>query len=223
VPRRQRNRPELAIVDLTHVVSSGMQVFPGDPEVEISGALSISADGAQVARLHLGSHSGTHFDAPCHSIEGGRTTSEVGLEELTGEALVLHLPRLEPDAEISWHHLAGQVTGTVPGIVLLATGWDRLFGTGEYLLHPVLSLAAAEELWSRGMRVLAVDTLNPDRTLQPGQEFSLPVHELVLGSDGLIVENVRGAAALPSRCRVGFFPLHLASADGAPVRAVAWV
>ncbi|MBF4992651.1 cyclase family protein [Arthrobacter gandavensis] len=211
------------MVDLTHVVASGMQVFPGDPDVEITGALSLSADGAQVARLNLGSHTGTHFDAPCHSIEGGRSTSEVGLEELTGEALVLHLPRLEPDAEISWHHLNGQVPETVPRIVLLATGWDSRFGTGEYLKHPVLSPAAAEELWNRGMRVLAVDTLNPDRTLQPGQEFSLPVHELVLGSDGLIVENVRGAAALPSRCRVGFFPLNLASTDGAPVRAVAWV
>ncbi len=200
-----------------------MQVFPGDPEVEITAALSISADGAQVARLQLGSHTGTHLDAPCHSIEGGRSTSEVRLEELTGEALVLHLPRLEADAEIVWDHLAEQVPKEVPRIVLLATGWDRCFGTGEYLSHPVLSPSAAEELWSRGMRVLAVDTLNPDRTLQPGQEFRLPVHELLLGSDGLIVENVRGASDLPSRCRVGFFPLNLASADGAPVRAVAWV
>ena len=213
----------MAIVDLTHVVSSGMQVFPGDPEVDIASALTISADGAQVARLSLGSHTGTHFDAPSHSIESGRSTSEVSLEELTGEALVLHLPRLDADQEISPDHLAGQLPDKIPGIVLLATGWDRHFGTAHYLNHPVMSPDAAQELWSRGMRVLAVDTLNPDRTLQPGQDFRLPVHELVLGSDGLIVENIRGAAALPSRCRVGFFPLSLASADGAPVRAVAWI
>ncbi|MFT4470624.1 cyclase family protein [Arthrobacter sulfonylureivorans] len=213
----------MKLVDLTHPLSSGMQVFPGDPEVAIGGALTIAENGVDVSALHLGSHSGTHLDAPCHSIEGGRTTSDVPLDELVGEALVLQVPDLDAGDEIRWHHVASQVQGNVPKIVLLATGWDRHFGTERYLDHPVLSHAAADELWARGMRVLAVDTLNPDRTLQPAESFSLPVHELVLGSDGLIVENVRHAAKLPARCTVGFFPLKLTATDGAPVRAVAWL
>lgn len=212
----------MRLIDLTHPVSSGMQVFPGDPQVEIDGALTIAQNGVEVSDLHLGSHTGTHFDAPCHSIEGGRTTSEVTLDELAGEALVLQVPDLATGEEIRWHQLASQVQGDVPRIVLLATGWDRHFGTELYLDHPVLSRAAADELWSRGMRVLAVDMLNPDRTLQPDGAFSFPVHERVLGSDGLIVENVRNATKLPARCRVGFFPLKLTATDGAPVRAVAW-
>ena len=44
---------------------------------------------------------------------------------------------------------------------------------------------------------------------------------VVLAGDGLIVENVRGVDELPTRVRVGFFPLRL-SGDGAPVRAVAF-
>jgi kynurenine formamidase len=47
------------------------------------------------------------------------------------------------------------------------------------------------------------------------------VHEIVLGADGLIVENVTNLEGLPERVRVGFFPLRLAG-DGAPVRAVAF-
>jgi kynurenine formamidase len=211
------------LVDLTHPLSSGMQVFPGDPYVSIEGALTIAQNGVEVSGLQMGSHTGTHFDAPCHSIEGGRTTSDVPLDELVGEALVLQVPDLAAGDEIRWHHVASQVQGNVPRIVLLATGWDRHFGTETYLDHPVLSRAVAEELWIKGMRVLAVDTLNPDRTLQPDSALSFPVHDLVLGSDGLIVENVRHAAKLPARCTVGFFPLKLTATDGAPVRAVAWL
>ncbi|WP_233121232.1 hypothetical protein [Tersicoccus sp. Bi-70] len=44
----------------------------------------------------------------------------------------------------------------------------------------------------------------------------------MLGADGLIVENLTGLTDLPARVRVGFFPVPLAGADAAPVRAVAW-
>ena len=46
------------------------------------------------------------------------------------------------------------------------------------------------------------------------------MHEVVLGGDGLIVENVCGLEDCRAR-RVGFFPLRL-EGDGAPVRAVAF-
>lgn len=214
----------MRLVDLTHPISTGMQVFPGDPEVRLHSALAMESDGVAVTGVQFGSHTGTHLDAPSHTVPGGRTLSEIGLEELTGETLVLHLPGLVADERIGWERLATLVPDTVPAIVLLATGWDRHFGSDLYLRHPVLCPQAAGELWRRGMRVLALDTLNPDPTLPSGQEpAAFAVHELVLGGDGLIIENVRGAQRLPDRCRTGFFPLRLEYADGAPVRAVAWI
>jgi len=213
----------MRLVDLTHPISTGMQVFPGDPEVQLRPALTLEPDGVAVTSIRFGSHTGTHLDAPSHTVPGGRTLSEIGLEELMGDTLVLHLPALSAKQRVDWELIATQVPGQVPGIVLLATGWDRHFGTETYLEHPALCPRAAGELWRRGMRVLAVDTLNPDFTRPPGSEAGFPVHELVLGGDGLIVENVRGTQRLPARCRTGFFPLNLERADGAPVRAVAWV
>ena len=81
----------------------------------------------------------------------------------------------------------------------------------------MLDPAAARVLIDRGVHVLAVDTMSPDPT--GGEEF--PVHEVVLGSDHLIVENLCGVGPLPDRVRVGFFPLKILG-DGAPVRAVAF-
>lgn len=208
-------------VDLTHPITSGMQVFPGDPQVTLAPSLTVSENGVAVMAVHLGSHSGTHIDAPSHSIEGGRTISDVSLEELAGAAAIVQVTGLAPGEEINFSRLADQVGEVVPPVVILATGWDRLFGTEAYLNHPYLAPGAAAELSSRGMRVLGVDTFSPDPTLQEEDSFQLPVHDLILGSNGLIVENLRGVTELPARCWMGIFPLPLQDADGAPVRAVA--
>ncbi len=207
--------------ELSHRIASGMQVYPGDPGVEIGAALELARDGVDVAQLHLGSHTGTHLDAPSHTVPGGRTTGGIGLDELVGEALVVHLEGLAPRQRYGLAELAsalgGEVPQQVPAIVVVDTGWASRFGTDAALEHPALDPDAAAELLRRGMRVLAVDTLSPDPTGGDG----FPVHDVVLGGDALIVENLTGLDGLPERVRVGFFPLPI-DADGAPVRAVAF-
>ena len=79
----------MPLVDLSHPLTTGMPVYPGDPEVTFAPALTVAADGVAVERLDLGSHSGTHLDAPAHSIPGGRTVDRIPLELLWGPARVL--------------------------------------------------------------------------------------------------------------------------------------
>jgi kynurenine formamidase len=206
--------------ELSHRISDGMQVYPGDPGVSVESALTVNEDGVDVSLLHLGSHTGTHLDAPSHTVTGGRTTGSITLDELVGDALLVHLPALSPHASYGLAEITaalGELPPAVPAIVIMDTGWAQHFGTDEALAHPALAPDAATELMRRGMRLLAVDTLSPDPTGEGSTDF--PVHEVLLGSDGLIVENITGLVGLPQRLRVGFFPLAI-DADGAPVRAV---
>ncbi|MCR8671671.1 cyclase family protein [Agrococcus sp. HG114] len=210
------------LVDLSHPVADGMPVYPGDPAVRIRPALTVAADGVEVAAISMGSHTGTHVDAPAHTVAGGRTMADVALDELVGEALVVRLPGLADREVYGLGRLeAAGLPERLPPIVVLDTGWAAHFGSERGLAHPALARDAAVELVRRGMRVLAVDTLSPDPT-GAGADASFPVHEVVLGTDGLIVENVRGIELVPDRVRIGFFPLRLAG-DGAPVRAVAFL
>lgn len=208
--------------DLSHPIRDGMMVYPGDPGVAIGPALSIDLHGVAVARIEMGSHTGTHVDAPAHTVRGGRTMAQVSLDELVGEAIVLRVPDAAAGESYGWGDFVidGGLPETLPPIVIVDTGWARWFGDERALWHPFLHADAAGELVHRGMRVLAVDTLSPDRTDAPDGAF--PVHEVVLGGDGLIIENVCGLEGLPSRIRVGFFPLQLGD-DGAPVRGVAFL
>ncbi|MGV8912548.1 MAG: cyclase family protein [Rhodoglobus sp.] len=206
--------------ELSHPIITGMQVYPGDPAVSIESALAVAEDGVDVSLLHLGSHTGTHLDAPSHTVAGGRTTGSIAIDELVGDALVVHLSALAAHATYGLDEITaalGELPPAVPDIVIMNTGWATHFGTDEALNHPALAAEAATELMRRGMRLLAVDTLSPDPTGEGSTEF--PVHEVVLGGDALIVENITGLDGLPQRLRVGFFPLAI-DADGAPVRAV---
>lgn len=207
--------------DLSHPIHDGMMVYPGDPAVAIRPALALSHDGVAVAHLDLGSHTGTHVDAPAHTVPGGRTMADVALDELLADALLIRVRGVGDGERYGWDALTadGALPETLPAIIVIDTGWAQWFGTDRGLRHPSLDPSAARELMTRGMRVLAVDTLSPDPT---GSDGGFPVHDVVLGGDGLIVENLCGLDGLPARVRVGFFPLRLAG-DGAPVRAVAFV
>ena len=207
-----------------------MQVFPGDPSVELRSAATVAADGFAVAHLHLGSHSGTHLDAPLHTVQDGAAVDAMPLAALMGPARIVSLPEPAADAVLRWEDVSGQLAGLLPGtIVLFCTGWSRYFNTHTYLRHPTFGADVAERLVAAGVRLVGVDTLNPDPTPGPADHgqaqggTSLPFHDVFLGSGGGIVENLTNLAAVPwPDPWFSALPLRLEGLDGSPVRAVAF-
>ncbi|MFC8450295.1 cyclase family protein [Kitasatospora sp. NPDC057223] len=157
------------LIDLTHPVTTGMPVYPGDPEVELRPALTTATAGVNVLALHLGSQSGTHVDAPYHVDVTWPTLDGLPLALFTGPAVVADLRGLEPRTAVTPGLLADALGRLTPGaVLLLATGWPRHWGTDRYLAHPYLTPAAAEALVAAGVRTLGVDALSIDRTPDPG-------------------------------------------------------
>src|SRR5438874_615661 len=78
-----------AWTDLTLPMSAGMPVYPGDPPVEFQPHSSLDVDGFRVTELRLGTHAGTHLDAPAHFLADGSTVDVLPLAELVGPARVV--------------------------------------------------------------------------------------------------------------------------------------
>lgn len=213
------------IVDLSQPVSSGMQVFPGDPTVSSREVATNADHGFQVAELHLGTHTGTHVDAPLHTVDGGRAVDELDLATLCGPARIVHVPGAEPRSMIEFSTVAAQLEDLIPGtIVLFHTGWSKYFNTPAYLAHPHLDPNIATHLLAHGVSVIGVDTLNPDLTPEAENDgpLHLPVHQCILGAGGAIIENLNNLAAVTWSDPVfAALPLRLIGLDGSPVRAVA--
>lgn len=216
--------PTHRTVDLSHPVESGMPVYPGDPQVRTGPAATLAEHGFNVLHVQLGSHSGTHVDAPYHFLADGARIDQLPLELFLGPALVVDLRGRRPRTPVEWDDLAPYATRLVPGrLLVLHTGWDVHWGTTDYEAHPFLSGDAARRVVDAGVRTVAVDALSLDETVAGGEgPGGFAAHEAVLGAGGVIVENLRGLSGLRTDEPVlSVLPLRLAGADGAPVRAVA--
>lgn len=213
-------------VDLSHPVVTGMQVFPGDPGVFLRNAASVEEDGFQVAELHLGSHTGTHLDAPLHTVPGGAGVDRLPLETLMGPARIIPVAEPAEYGCIRWQDVAGGMHGLAPGtIVLFRTGWSSCFNTPRYLRHPFFEAEIAVRLLAAGVRTVGMDTLNPDPTPAPGSSgpVDLPFHDEFLGAGGAIIENLTNLDAVTwTDPWFSALPLRLSEVDGSPVRAAAF-
>jgi kynurenine formamidase len=207
-------------VDLSHRIETGMQTYPGDPDVDVREYATHADDGYRVAGIELGSHTGTHVDAPAHTEAGGKTLDAYPLDRFCADALRIDCrdlgdrdpipPERVPDADANADWL------------VFWTGWDDHWGTPRYLDHPYLTPAAAERCADRGFDV-ATDTLNPDPTptddAGPDEPNGFVAHHRLLGADRLVVENLANLGAVADRFELRAYPLALGG-DGSPVRAV---
>src|SRR2546430_17333843 len=83
------------IYDVTVPITNTMPVWPGDPPVQLSAKSHESRDKTHIVSLTsiaMGSHTGTHIDAPFHMIQGGKRLHEFPLDIMVGRATVVAVP-----------------------------------------------------------------------------------------------------------------------------------
>ena len=209
------------IIDLTHTISPETFVYPGTPAPAFSVTRSITRDGAQETLLQVGSHTGTHMDAPKHILRNGCGLDELPPSQFCGRAAVIDVSHMEPDTVITAEFLQTQ-NGYLRSadFALFYTGWEKKWDTPAFLedRFPYLDTAAAEYLVSCGLKGVGTDAISVD----PLDTKDFPAHRVLLGDSLVIVENLC-LKKLVGRKDIMFFalPLKFADADGAPVRAIA--
>ena len=148
------------IIDLSYPLGSSLQIYPGDPPFVCHPMCTVAADGYSMCALSLGSHTGTHLDAPAHFISGGATISDLPLDRFIGPALVLRFPDVQAREKITWERHLAQYSELLnehaqsSGIVLLHTGWARHWGTPAYFDSPFLAGEVAKRLVELDVRVV---------------------------------------------------------------------
>jgi kynurenine formamidase len=114
------------LVDLTHPITDGMAVYPGDPVPVIEPHDTILSAGYNTTRLSLSNHTGTHLDVPYHFLAEGARVDEVELERFYGDATLIDLG---PDRAIDVAALEPHAEAFQPGArVVYRTGWGSRFG-----------------------------------------------------------------------------------------------
>lgn len=202
----------MRIFDITRPVRPGMPVYPGDPEYTARPWLSVSrGDPVNVSVLTLGSHTGTHLDAPRHLQDAGPGVDALPLDALLGPALVVDLGRVPCiDAPLLRRTALLDLGGHAR--LLLRT---RALGP-ERLEHPSLTPDAGQLLVEAEVRLLGIEGFSVD----PPDAADLAVHRLLLGAGVIIAEGLDLSAVPAGEYELACLPLRLCEGDGAPARVV---
>jgi kynurenine formamidase len=204
----------MKVVDLTHPISAGSPVyFPWHPPTLLERTATYKDNRCEVRRLSIGTHTGTHIDAPSHVLEGRPALDEYDPGLWYIDAQVLDFTPRNPGEEISKEEVAQKLKTTGIGVVI-KTGWDVQFGTKDYYkTYPRLSNEAAEFLVEMHVPVVAADT-----------PYSLDVHYILLSHGIPLVTNVNRTAQLrEGMIKLIAAPLLISGSDGAPARVLAVV
>ena len=79
----------MRIIDISVRLDEKLEVYQGDPQFMLEPWYSICENGYMLSRISMGTHTGTHIDAPCHFIEEAKRVDEIPLDCFFGECEVI--------------------------------------------------------------------------------------------------------------------------------------
>ncbi len=204
----------MKVHDISVPNGPGQHVYPGDPEPKVDAVRRIAnGDVCNLSLLTMGSHTGTHVDAPYHFLADGPTLGEVPLDRMVGDALVLDL---RGRAAVDRAALAG---GAIKAgdIVLCLTDNSRRWEQPTFQRDfTYLTEDAATFLVAAGVRAIGMDYLSIEKF---GSQ-SFPVHHILLGAGVFVIEGLDLRGIAPGRYTLVCLPLKFPTLDGAPARAI---
>ena len=202
------------LLDVSVSLAAGIPAYPGNPDFELQPIKRIAEGGSSnVSRLVMGTHTGTHVDAPRHFFDDGAGVDVLPLDLLLGRTRVVEITRR---GGIGRDDLAA--AGLREDLrVLLKTSNSALWnGQGFHQEYTYLAEDGARYLVEQGVKVVGIDYLSVEQFKKAGA----PAHRALLSHSVVIIEGLNLAEAEPGMYEMYCLPLRVAGGDGAPARVV---
>ncbi len=213
------------IIDLSMNIEEGMQTFKvyWHPTVKIEILAQHQKENRETRKLILGTHTGTHIDAPRHFIPKGKTIDQIPLSQLIGTATLIDFSYLDEFYEISLEELEKKLKGKNVEKIVARFDWDLNLNTTKYYTHhPFFSEEACKWLVKKGCKLLGLDTPQPDNPKNGrGSKNDAPNHKILLGGGIVLVEYLINLRKIKrDNFHLIVAPIKIVNGDGAPARCI---
>jgi len=202
-------------IDISVSLHDAMVYWPGDPPISIRRVQDMEqGDTANLSMVSMGTHSGTHIDAPIHFIQQGTGVDKMPLDATIGRARVIEIRDSESikPGELLRHHIRRGER-----ILFKTRNSSYVWRSDEFVEDFVfISDEAASFLAERCVRIVGVDYLSVGSFKRGGSH----VHKILLGADIWIIEGLDLSRVSPGKYELICLPLKLKQGDGAPARAI---
>lgn len=204
-----------AFLDISVPLNDGMSVWEGDPDFERKFFITIATEGCNVSTLKLGTHTGTHIDAPLHYIENGKSIEQIDFEKLIGLCIVIDISdsQLDIDKLIPPSVIPDEFPPRIKKVLLKTSNSKN---PGQFNKNSIaLSLDAAKKLVEKNIDLIGIDGLSIEAYNGDGS-----VHRELLSNEIVILETIDLSKINPGVYNLTCLPLKIVGSDGSPVRAI---
>jgi arylformamidase len=207
--------------DLTQLIYPDMPTYPGEPQPEFQPFFKLGRDKVNLTRLIMGSHTGTHVDAPKHFISTGDSVNKIPLDKFMGEAVTFDMSTKSVGQGITNLDLDTYSKIVKAGdIILIYTGTSDRWNKDENIRQnfTYLEPSAAEWIVNHQIKCIGIDSFSVEKY---GFKDGL-THKMLLSNKISIIEglNLNVKQCLGKRMFLVCLPLFLKGIDGSPARVV---
>ena len=202
-------------IDVSVPLRSGMVHWPDNPPVQIERTLSIEhGDVANVSKISMGAHTGTHMDGPIHFVREGQGLDEMPLTATIGRARVIEI---RDPGSIKLDELRPHRLQRGERILFKTQNSARRWSSENFMEDFVyISQGAARYLADRGIQTVGVDYLSVGGFRKDGEE----THLALLEAGTWVIEGLELSEVEPGEYELICLPVKIERSDGAPARAI---
>lgn len=204
----------MKIHDISLLIEEGMLKYPSDPTIRFTPFKVQPGDSSNLTDLSLGTHTGTHFDAPRHFFRSGLTIDKLSLDKLVGWCRVIDLTSIGDN--ISKTHLRSAKIKKGERLLFKTSNGElykkKRFDTG----FVGLDSSAAELFVQKEVRLVGIDYFS----VEPYKTEGAPTHRALLKSGTAVIEGLDLREVKAGNYFLAALPLKLKGLDGAPGRVV---
>lgn len=203
----------MTIFDISWPISEKMTQYKNKKEVSIKATKEFVTDHVREHLVQLGTHSGTHIDAPAHFLQEGKTISGIALEKCIGKVFVVDCTNVVNS--IMRSDLQDQVPQGVTRLLLKTT--NSFLNEEAVFEKEFVSLdrSAAQWMVDQGIELVGIDYLGIEKA-----DPSHATHTLLLSQEIVIVEGLRLKEVEAGWYELLCLPLSIPEAEATPARAL---
>ena len=206
----------MKIHDITRPLHAALAPWPGDTAFDYRLTWRMDAGASvNVGAVTMGTHNGTHADAPYHFLPEGARIDALDPAIYVGPAMLVDVSRA--GWTIGREALAAALPALRAGVprLLLRTGaWPDDARFPERI--PTLAPDVPAWLGAQGVRLLGLDIPSVDNIESP----DLPIHHALAAAGVHILESLDLSGVPAGQYELIALPLRVVGGDAAPVRAV---
>jgi len=211
----------MKIVDLTLEITSDMIIFPGYPLPTFIKWSKFDTQGYISEVMFLGTHTGTHIDAPFHFNPNGQTIDQVEVNRyICNNAILMKIQKNSNETITSDDIIRNSEYGIrEKDTVVFSTGWENQIKEKDNYIknNPGLSKDAAEYLVEKKVNAVGIDCPSIDI----GTDSGFIAHKTLLSNQILVVENLCNLYRFNNdKFMLLITPLKLTGISGSPIRAI---